>query len=62
MTWCADKRAVNTVHGRIIWGCNRGVWEKFNAAMPAGLQRSVRTFYDYGQIPPSWPDSAGNAW
>jgi len=30
--------------------------------MPAGLQRSVRTFYDYGQIPQSWPNSAGNAW
>jgi len=48
-----------TAHGRIIWGSNRGVWEKFNAAMPAGLQRSVRTFYDYGQIPQSWPNSPG---
>jgi hypothetical protein len=51
-----------TAHGRIIWGSNRGVWEKFNAAMPGGLQRSVRTYYDYGQIPRSWPNSAGNAW
>jgi hypothetical protein len=50
------------VHGRIVWGCNRGVWESFNAAMPTGLQRSVRIFYDYGQIPSSWPNRAGNAW
>lgn len=49
-------------HGRIVWGCNRGVWESFNAAMPTGLQRSVRIYYDYGQIPLSWPNRAGNAW
>ena len=40
-------------HGRIVWGCNRGVWESFDAVMPAGLQRSVRIYYDYGEIPQS---------
>lgn len=47
---------------RIVWGSNRGAWEGFNAAMPAGLQRSVRIYYDYGQIPQSWPNHTGNAW
>jgi hypothetical protein len=48
--------------GRIVWGCNRGVWESFDAVMPAGLQRSVRIFFDYGQIPQSWPSHTGKAW
>lgn len=48
--------------GRIVWGCNRGVWDSFDAAMPAGVQRAVRIFFDYGQIPQTWPSHTKNAW
>jgi hypothetical protein len=51
-----------TAQSRIIWGSNRGVWEKFNAAMPAGIQRSVRIYYDYDQYPQAWPQRTPGAW
>jgi hypothetical protein len=52
----------STAHGRIVFGANRTAWSRFDAAMPAGIQRSVRVYYDYGPLPQAWPSRTGTDW
>jgi hypothetical protein len=50
------------VGNRIVFGANRAAWTQFDTAMPVGIQRAVRIYYDYGQIPQHWPNRTGTAW
>jgi hypothetical protein len=52
----------STAHGRIVFGANRTAWARFDAAMPAGIQRSVRVYYDYGPLPQAWLRHGRNDW
>jgi len=59
--------AVKTAAGtpnrhRVLLGSNRGVFARFNAAMPAGILRACRVYYDtVNQFPTAWPNKLPGA-